>query len=70
MPEYDPPRSMGEILESQGKVTKVRLTDGRIVTAYFARRIGCIFESVIGWKVKVQFRKNPIRPALIIRRLK
>jgi hypothetical protein len=29
--------------------------------------MGDLFGSVVGWRVVVQFRKNPNRPALIIR---
>jgi hypothetical protein len=67
-PWDDWPQKDGEIIDLKGRRVIVRLIDGQETEAVFPRSFGCVFGSVIGWKVRIAFRPTPTKPAFVISR--
>lgn len=68
--EPDADRSViGEILAHGRNFRQlhVRLDDGREVVAVLpkTRKFGCLFGSLVGWKVRVAFLKPPKAPRIV-----
>ena len=67
-PWSDWPQADGVIVaKTTGRRVAVRLDDGREVEATFRRR-DSLFGNPIGWRVRIAFRPDPLKPAFVIKR--
>ena len=48
----------GTIIAAEGSRLQVQLSDGQVVRSRMARRMGCIFGDIVGWRVALAVRSD------------